>query len=74
VSQYFSNCLIFICFNRHSSNVHIDFDSLILKSCLDDDKDDNNLLSKVYYSLDMSSASSLFHIGRSTTIKILYKI
>jgi len=31
-----------------SPMVHIDFDSLMLKSCLDnDDKDDNNLLSKV---------------------------
>ena len=29
--------------------VHIDFDNLILKSCLTDDRDDVNSLSKVYF-------------------------
>jgi hypothetical protein len=32
--------------DRYSSMIHIDLDSLILKSCLDDDKDDKNLLTE----------------------------
>lgn len=34
-------------FNRHSSTINIDLDDLVLKSCLDSDKDDLSLLPKV---------------------------
>ncbi|CAF3466630.1 unnamed protein product [Rotaria sp. Silwood1] len=36
-------------FYKHSAMIHIDLDNLVLKSCLDNNKDDTNSLSKVYF-------------------------